>query len=189
MGAGNPKLKSFDNELFEPTTYFLDLSSSEPEESEDFFPEELSFEDLQESLIAELGLQAASGTHDELSYAFRDSGVLLLEGKLSYLITETSGERYHLPLAVIPNFRFDEIVERVESEQWGKQEWYTQRGLNWDRMVNELAAKEWDKRMEEFVKESHLIMSTILQWYPEKLSTRNGAWLSSGVTEAAPIAA
>ena len=33
MGAGNPNLKSFDPEKFEPVTYFLDLSV-EPEEGE-----------------------------------------------------------------------------------------------------------------------------------------------------------
>ena len=51
MGAGNPILRSFDPEKFDPVTYFLDLSV-EPEEGEgpDYFLEEMNFEDLLESL-------------------------------------------------------------------------------------------------------------------------------------------
>ena len=119
MGAGNPQLKSFDNDRFEPTTYFLDLGGDFDEYREDSENDELDddtiydminqdsemcFDNLIESLCAELNMTGViKGSdnyyHDELSYAFRDHGMIMTEGENCYVITETSSEYSHMPIA------------------------------------------------------------------------------------------
>ena len=91
MGAGNPKLKSFDNDKFEPITYFIDLSvllSNEEDEDkeEDDYEQfdhdglEFLYDDLVESFCSELSMKAVDkdNLHSELSYAFREEGIVIL---------------------------------------------------------------------------------------------------------------
>jgi len=187
MGAGNPLLRSFDPEKFEPVTYFLDLSV-EPEEGEepDYFLEELNFKDLLESLSSELELTNRydeNEYHSELSAAFRQEGIILLEGELTYIITETGSEYYHLPIAVIPNFKLEDIREDIEYQEGDKQEWYDARGLDFDERLDKLADKEYHKMLKEFNKESNQILSKLHEWYGKGMSQRNGAWMSTPLVQ------
>jgi len=187
MGAGNPLLRSFDPEKFEPVTYFLDLSV-EPEEGEepDYFLEELNFEDLLESLSSELELTNLYGDneyHPELSSAFRQDGILLLEGELSYIITETGAEFHHLPIAVIPNFKLEDIRDDIEFQEGDKREWYDARGLDFDERLDKLADKEYHKRLKEFSKESDKILSKLHEWYGKGMSQRCGAWMNTPLVQ------
>jgi len=187
MGAGNPLLRSFDPEKFEPVTYFLDLSV-EPEEGEepDYSLEELNFEDLLENLSSELeltNLYNENEYHPELSAAFRQEGMILLEGELTYAITETSSEYHHLPIAVIPNFKLEDIRDDIEYQEGGKQEWYNARGLDFDERLDKLANKEYNKKLKEFSKESNKILTTLHGWYGKGMSQRNGAWLSTPLVQ------
>lgn len=187
MGAGNPLLRSFDPEKFEPATYFLDLSV-EPEEGEepDYFLEELNFEDLLENLSSELeltNLYNENEYHPELSAAFRQEGIILLEGDLTYVITETGSEYHHLPIAVIPNFKLENIRDDIEFQEGCKQEWYNARGLDFDERLDKLADKEYHKKLKEFNKESNKILSKLHEWYGKSMSQRNGAWLSTPLVQ------
>ena len=187
MGAGNPLLRSFDPEKFEPVTYFLDLSV-EPEEGEepDYFLEELNFEDLLESLSSELELTNLYGKdeyHSELSAAFRQEGIILLEGELTYIITESGAEYHHLPIAVIPNFKLEDIRDDIEYQEGDKQEWYDARGLDFDERLDKLADKEYHKRLKEFNKESNKILSKLHEWYGKGMSQRSGAWMSTPLVQ------
>jgi hypothetical protein len=182
MGAGNPILRSFDPEKFEPETYFLDLSV-EPGEGEepDYFLEELNFEDLLESLSSELELTNMYGEdeyHSELSAAFRQEGIILLEGELTYIITESGAEYHHLPIAVIPNFKWEDLRDDIEYQEGDKRDWYDTRGLDFDERLDKLADKEYHKRLKEFSKESNKILTTLHGWYGKGMSQRNGAWMS-----------
>lgn len=171
MGAGNPKLKSFDNELFEPTTYFLDLSHEcEEDEEPDYDLEQMYYEDFIENLCSELSLQSKEDIyHDQLSYAFREGGIIIAEGKNCYVITETGAEYRHLPIAIIPNFKFDEIREGVEES-------YDEIS---DDSIEEESKLLWDSRFIEFKEEGCEIIKKIKEWYGDKLCKRNGAWMSS----------
>ena len=204
MGAGNPKLKSFDNDKFEPITYFIDLSEDEEavtkylteengEEPDDdqverelALLEEMHFEDLIESICSELGhtawdLRSRANGFSELCYAFREEGLIMTEGKRCYVITETGAEYRHLPIAVIPNFKFESFKEDAEWEMEDKREWYRARGKDWDAAVEKLANKRWEKEMQEFHKEAETILKTLYSWYGEKMSGRAGAWMSGPV--------
>ena len=204
MGAGNPKLSSFDSDKFEPTTYFIDLSEDEEaviknlteengEEPDDdqvererALLEEMHFEDLIESICSELGhtawdLRSRANGFGELTYAFRDEGLIMTEGKQCYVITETGAEYYHLPIAVIPNFKFESFQQDAESELWDKQDWYRARRKDWDAAVTKLANRNWEKKMKEFHKEAETVLKTLYSWYGEKMSGRCGAWLSGPV--------
>jgi hypothetical protein len=211
MGAGNPKLSSFDSDKFEPITYFLDLSEDEEaiiknlteengeEPDDDFvereraFLEEMHFDDLIESICSELNhtpwdLQSSANGFGELTYAFRESGLIMTEGKLCYVITETSAEYYHLPIGVIPNFKFETFLEDAEFEMEDKREWYDARGKSLAAAIDKLANRNWEKKMKEFHKEAATVLQTLHGWYGEKMSGRCGAW-TSGPVDPAKLAA
>jgi hypothetical protein len=200
MGAGNPKLKSFDNDRFEPTTLFVDLAGDfdfdtfknelEKESGEEYSDThvwdlhgqdlELNYEDLIQSICSELGHKYHDKNyHRELSYAFREEGIVLTEGANCFVITETGSDFTHLPLAIIPSFRFETILDDIKYENSNKEEWYNQRGKNFDAAMEKLADKAWDKMMKVFFKEEKTIVKRLKEFYPNSLSQRNGAWCSS----------
>jgi len=184
MGAGNPKLKSFDNDKFEPTTYFLDLSIRDEDSDElDYDGMGYEYEDLIESFCAELGMKSLNkdNLYPELSYAFRQEGLVILEGDLALVITETGAEYTGLPLAVIPSFKFEEILDEVCYEHQDKEAWYEARGKDFLSAMEVRADKIWNKKMKEFHKEEEKIIEKLKAWYKEKLYCRNGAWLWSKV--------
>ena len=190
MGAGNPKLKSFDNDKFEPTTYFIDLSEFVDKEEDDEDDEELdndgmewAYEDLVESFCAELEMKAVDkdNLYPELSYAFRQEGIVILEGDDALIITETGAEYSALPLAVIPSFKFEEILDEVHYENQDKEDWYDARGKNFEAAIEAKAVKVWNKKMKEFHKEEAKIIEKLKSWYSKGLYCRDGAWLWSKV--------
>ena len=134
MGAGNQKLKSFDNELFEPKTYFLDLGEDTEEGEEqdyeqDYEQQRANYEDLIETLCSEFEMEdMQEECHDDLCSTFRESGVILVEGKHSYVITETGSEYRNLPIAVIPNFK--QILKKLKEWHGDKM---TARNGSWSR--------------------------------------------------------
>jgi hypothetical protein len=176
MGAGNPKLKSFDNELFQPTTYFLDLSCKDEEGEPDYDAEEMAYEDLIESICSELELAKINNeSHDDLSYAFRNSGLIIAEGEHTYVITESGSEYIHLPIAVIPNFKFEDFQEDI----------YDPDSEMTDEEKEEKAKEEWKERFEKFKVEASAILKKLKEWYGEDMTQRAGPWTSSK-TEDAP---
>ena len=187
MGAGNPKLKSFDNDKFEPTTYFIDLSEfvdkEEDDEELDNDGMECAYDDLVESFCAELEMKSVDkdNLYPELSYAFRQEGIVILEGDTALIITETGAEYSALPLAVIPSFKFEDILDEVHYENQDKEEWYDARGKNFESAIEAKAEKIWNKKMKEFHKEEEKIIEKLKAWYSKGLYCRNGAWCWSKV--------
>jgi hypothetical protein len=202
MGAGNPKLRSFDDDKFEPTTYFIDLSQSF-EETREYLQDatgeepsedvvyteinsmlEITYDDFIESLCSEAKLtRHRDNLHSELSCAFRQDGIILAEGESVFAITETGSELSHMPFALIPNFKFETLVEEAESQMWDKQDWYEARGKDWDAAVRKIADKNWNIKMREFVLESNRILKMVHLWYGNKMRYRCGAWMSSQILE------
>jgi hypothetical protein len=204
MGAGNPHLRSFDNDKFEPNTYFIDLSedfdSVKERLAEEFGEEpdddavyaevdqqsEFGFEDLAECLASELrltpwDLQSRANGYEELSSAFRNEGLILAEGQRVYVITETCAEYSHLPIAVIPTFKFETFLEDAEFELEDRRAWYDARGKSVAAAIDKLAEKRWNQELREFQKEATLILKKLYSWYPTKMSGRCGAWMSGPV--------
>lgn len=173
MGSGNPKLKSFDNDRFEPVTYFIDLSV-EPEIGEDgnedyieaSIQEDENYEDMIALLSEELDLEFlgrnTKSSYSELSCGFRNAGIILLQGDYCYVITESAFEYNHIPFAIIPNFRFDHIMLDNNSDE-------------------KAAEKEWKNLFAKFLKEEARILKFIKSAYKKNMSIRNGSWTSSPV--------
>ena len=204
MGAGNPKLSSFDSDKFEPNTYFINLGGDFNEINERLTEEfgeepdenlvyqemaelgEFGFEDLIESLASELGhkawdLKSRANGFGELTYAFRNEGLIMTEGERCYVITETSSEYEHFPIAVIPNFKFETFLDEAEWEMQDKREWYDARGKSLAAAIDKLAEKRWDKEMKLFNLEAAQVLETLYKWYPSSMRGRCGAWMSGPV--------
>jgi len=211
MGAGNPLLKSFSDDKFNPTTYFLDLSTPDeaakqslidngnPEPDDVEIEREIdelnrmNFEDLIESICSELNhsawdLNSRANYYPELAAAFREEGIILTEGKLCYVITQTGADYYHLPIAVIPTFKFESFLEDAQWEMEDKRNWYDARRKDFDAAVEKLADKRWDKEMKDFHLEAEKILKTLHGWFGENMSMRGGAW-TSGPVDGSSLAA
>jgi hypothetical protein len=135
------------------------------------------------SFCAELGMKAVDkdNLHSELSYAFREEGIVILEGDDALIITETGAEYSALPIAVIPSFKFEDILDEVCYEHQDKEEWYEARGKDFLSAMEVRADKIWNKKMKEFHKEESEIIEKLKAWYSKALYCRNGAWLWSKV--------
>ena len=204
MGAGNLKLSSFDSDKFEPNTYFINLGGDFDEINERLTEEfgeepdenlvyqemaelgEFGFEDLIESFASELGhktwdLKSRANGFGELTCAFREEGLIMTEGERCYVITETSSEYEHFPIAVIPNFKFETFLDEAEWEMQDKREWYDARGKSLAAAIDKLAEKRWDKEMKLFNREAAQVLETLYKWYPSSMSGRCGAWMSGPV--------
>lgn len=215
MGAGNPKLKSFDNDRFEPKTFFIDISEDieqlrkQYEEDGEDVPsdetlytiaghnEEMNFEDLIENLSSELGMTILYGDnnlgrnacHSELSYGFREEGILLLEGNNCFVITSTDGEGHHMPIGVIPSFKFKDLHSEEMDEHSNKEEWYYTRKLDFSAAMEKRAKKKWNILMKKFHEEAETVLNTLHTWYPKKMSKRDGAWMSLPIITTNQLAA
>lgn len=204
MGAGNPKLSSFDSDKFEPNTYFINLGGDFDEINERLAEElgeepgedqvyqemaelgEFGFEDLIESLCSELGhtaweLRSRANGFGELTYAFREEGLIMTEGARCYVITETGAEYEHFPIAVIPNFKFEKFLDDAEWEMQDKRDWYDARGKSLSAAIDKLAEKRWEKEMKLFNREAARVLETLYKWYPSSMRGRCGAWTSGPV--------
>jgi len=211
MGAGNPILRSFDEDKFSPNTYFFDFSISiefeewkkeyceqnnvdnisdekawewiSDEEFEDFINLFSSFCYKNKVFSFEYSRRNARYI-DELSAGFRESGIIIAESRNCLIITSTDGENYHMPIAFIPNFKWESLYEEIAYENDDKIEWYNKRKLSWEDMIERKADKEYDKLLKSFHKEEKIFWQWFKDEYPiqEFLSERNGTWCSSRIS-------
>lgn len=201
MGAGNPLLKNWteeDTNLYCPTTYFIDLSltdeqveklnkeeiadEEEPKTKEIF--EDLEFDNFKEdfsNILCELNIQYKRNfetTYSELTSAFREQVTIFYETK-NLLIVSAGGDINHFSFGFIPNFKYDDIFEDFNSSESDKEEWYEKRNLSFYDRLAILSEKEYEKRLKKFYFEMYSILDKILEYNPNKISERNGPWLSS----------
>jgi len=198
MGAGNPSLRSFDPDRYEPTTFFVDFTSDyqdylhccedEPPISEDSFYEQdndLSFESFFNMITCYDGrynsirldwkdlMNGKHKTYEELSFGYRKEGVVLLETDYMMVITETGSDSHHIPFAIIPNFRYEVILDEI----------CEQRNLDYnDSRAIFHADGIYRSKMRQFVLHERDFWRYILRDYPtidEYMSVRDGAWTSS----------
>lgn len=195
MGAGNPNLKSFDQDRFDPTTYFIDFYEfveKVDEEGEEICYDHIcedmqrGFEDLIEGFAWELkmsphDLTSRKNCYAELTSAFREEGIILLEGVHTFIITESSSDLTHLPIAVIPNFKYETILEETCYENSSKEAWYDARGKSFLSAMEKLADKRWENLMGFFYKEEKEIIEKLKLWYGKGLRVRLGPWTSGPV--------
>lgn len=183
MGAGNPIIRSWDMDLFDPTTYFIDLTKDLDEEDDEHFVFD-NFLDYLEFVLEEFNLEYPDRRSkdfyiDELSAEFRGSAVVLAKSKHTLLLTTTDSESHHLAIGCVPNFKFEDFEEDADNEI--DTDWYDRR----DRIDllqkkrEQYAKKEWNKCFKIFQKEATKILTELHKIY--QFSVRNGAWMSSQV--------
>ena len=102
MGAGNPIIRSWDEQLFSPTTYFIDLTKDLDEDDDQYFVFDNFLDDLGfvlEEFTLEYPDRRSKGFYiDELSGEFRGSAVVLAKSNHTLLLTTTDSENYHLAI-------------------------------------------------------------------------------------------
>lgn len=183
MGAGNPKLKSWDNTLFEPRTYLIDFT--EEGDSDDCVLFDMRFDDLIadiETTLDMIDVRRGGEIHSDLSYGFREGGIILLEDDLAQLICGTDGGADCTPLAVIPSFTFEDIKDEMDSKHYHKEVWYESRGLSFEDRLYDLTSKEYAKRLVRFKKRGKKILNLLYTHYRGKMSVRCSAYTSGLVS-------
>jgi hypothetical protein len=207
MGTGNPKVYSFDNDKFIPKTFFVDFRSSDTEQfikdnSEDTgilisneeaecMQDELAWESFDEFLseIPSLTFFGTDGErHEELSAKFRGDGIIYAKSENGILVVTSDSEANHIAFGFIPNERYDEILDVVYDVQSQKQNWYNQRGLDFDNQCEKLSEIKYKKTLKTFNKEAKLVATQITTVFSDKgfkdfFRIRNGAWLSSKISK------
>lgn len=187
MGAGNPLLRTFDEDRIQVQTYFFDFLS--------FYIEDLYSDDVISNIVDEdfrLFLDNLCDENEEwnsvfteneetvsfedLSSAYRSSAIVLAETSNSYLISEDSCELDHVPLAIIPRFSYDDIYDQVAADT----------GFDVASEKCEAAVeKEYNSRLSEFFNDVKIFWGFIKWKYNDYswIRQRTCTWTSSTLTE------
>ena len=210
MGAGNPLLRSFDEEKYSPITYFFDFSQDIEEWKKgyeeanertisDQHAYELMGEEEFENFLCLFQNFCASHAQfnyvysrknsiyiSELSAGYREDGVVLCESDNSLIITSTDGENHHMPVSIIPNCKWDDLRADSYYDNVHKEGWYAKRKLDFDNYLDMQADKRHEKILRKMKQEEKLFwifvsLNYSAQFINENLSERNGPWLSSSM--------
>ena len=119
--------------------------------------------------------------HRELSAAYMGTAIVLAMNDDTLILTTDEAELHHYPLGVIPNFKYDEICEEMWEIHSHKEDWYESRGRDFNDRINELAEKEYDKRLEKWKNKYEPFMRMFHKHWGNIMSIRNGAWQSTSI--------
>lgn len=182
MGAGNPRLVGYDENLYSVRTFFIDLSASigdkddalkawyddECENLDDLTEEEIeskwlfiiqtTLDDFKSSFI-EYGFEMVDLSISELDATFRGSASIFAENDDTYIAIAEGSEYHHLGFGFIPKFEYEDIREEL--------------------MIHTQSIKEYKHRLERFKKSNNIVMSNIFKVYDGYISERCSAWTSN----------
>lgn len=208
MGAGNPLLRSYDQELYQAKTYFIDFSELYEDEKEavrehccDQY-DESEFNSLSESEIEDrfnnlIGHDVddfkenffdnyylpSEGDRciDELSAESRGYGYVLAETETGIILSTADSENRHFAIGIVPKFKYDDIYDEIISIYGEREEWYNKRNLDFEKAMNNYALSKYKKRLIEFKKENEVVMNLIHASYGSAMSVRCSAWTSGSI--------
>lgn len=198
MGAGNPLLRSFDNDKYDPTTYYLDFvemsnkDSENEEDSETIYDAELEYEMFNDDFFFNLSepfenlFEVPHKTEryiDELSAAFRGNGYVIAQNDDCLVITSSDGDYHHFPITLIPNFKYEEILDEYWHENKHKIEWYEARNKDYDKMCESKADVIYEKKLDKWKEKYEPFMKWFHSVFKDYMSVRNGAWTCSGLSK------
>lgn len=170
-------------DLFDPTTYFIDLTKDLDEEDDEHFVFDNFLDDLgfvlEEFNLEYPKMKSKDFYIDELSGEFRGSAVVLAKSKHTLLLTTTDSENYHFAIGCVPIFTMDNCQQ--EADDTIDVDWYDRRNRLdlYEKKREQYANKEWNKQFKIFHKEATKILTELHKTY--QFSVRNGAWMSSQV--------
>jgi hypothetical protein len=180
MGAGNPEIKSFDEHLFSPETYYIHmLDAVEDIDEDENVIDGVDIVVLEEELIETIQMvnenfeaieDRDSNMFAELASGFREYGILIGEGEYSYLVTTTDCDDRFV-FGFIPNFKYDDILDDI----------CTQHESEINEKMENLAEIEYSMLLHKFFQEYIPIVKKLGEVYDDIMSVRTGPWTSGKV--------
>lgn len=193
MGTGNALITSWteqDKSLYNPETFYVDLSPSESDINDEVENNRIenNEEDLDETkeklnewnveqfkedfgeIINELNLVSTFNEKDdnttrELTASFIGEATIL-ESTKNLLVVSVGGESFHFSFGFVPNFKYSDIYDELYQED-----------LTHLQIIN-ITEIEYKKRLKDFYSDYYEIMSKVLEYNETKISMRCGAWTS-----------
>ena len=207
MGAGNPLVRSYDDNRISVQTFFADFSyhgdvddyiKEYEKECEGSINKETAYQmigdDAYESFQTifentELDIHGFDGERiHELSGAFRGDGIVFATGENIYVIVPSGSEHYHIGFGFVPRRSWDSFWEDLHDLHAHKRKWYAIRDLDFDARINELTDNEFEKYIKVCNKEIKKVAATIAdnfgdEYFEKSFTYRTGPWTSSRVTK------
>lgn len=205
MGAGNPLVKSYDDEVINITTFFADtayqgtveefqkqyLHDCGEELSEDHAYQIMSDEATDEFAeifsVDGLIIEGFNGEQvDSLSAEFRGAGIIFAIGDNVMVVVPTGCDDYHRAFAFVPRRSLYSFWEEAQDENAHKLEWYRKRQYNFEIRMDIIAMQEYKKYIRKCNTEIKKLAANIANNYtPETfkkiMSIRSCAWTSSNI--------
>jgi hypothetical protein len=119
----------------------------------------------------------------ECSGSFRGSAVILAMNDDTYLLTTDEAMSYHYPFGIIPRFKLEDIADELYDLHIDKYDWYSARNLDYSARMDNLAEREYDKRLDKWRKKYEPFMKTFHKHWGKIMSVRNGAWMSMSISK------
>lgn len=221
MGAGNPLIRSYDEDLYCPNTYFIDFTDFYSNEErietvkchfdandriEDYH--QLNNEEIDNEFMRLIEDDVESFQNDfffnlpepyenwfhkpnederyieELSAMFHGAGIVLAENDDCLVLTTSEAEPHHYPIGLVPNFKYEDLVEDWYQENKHKEDWYDARGLNFDRRCCEQAKIIYQKKLDKWLETYEPFMKWFHSIHKEGMQVRSGAWCSTYLSNA-----
>jgi hypothetical protein len=191
MGTGNPLLKSYDQELYQPKTYYIDfhelVSSSEDYDDEDndndnYLKEQDSCEYFRSLDFFDIDYTIPQKQHEaELTAEYRGNAYILAEFEFAYLVSTSDSELNHYAIGMVPKFKYEDIVEQMQEVYGHRKKWYDKRALSYDDAIDRYSLQAYRRKLKLFKKESENVMRIIHDNFGSYMSARAGAWTSYSV--------
>ena len=188
MGAGNPKLQSYDEHLYSAKTYYIDFNASLGSDKmqlvreyvedleEDFnllsmdrieqiFHEIISntIQDFNEMFCDEhFGYEQADKFDDDLDAAFRHGALIIAENDDALVCVASGSDSHHYGFGIVPKIKFDDVLEDCDENE-------------------NKATLEYNKHIAEFQANNEKTMHSLFELYKDNMRVRCGAWTSTNI--------
>lgn len=210
MSAGNPLLRSFDEELYSAKTYYIDFTElysdrkeavkKDWDDDEEYKPfDELKEEEIDDEFYRMVGHDVDDFRQcyfddyivpdenkkyiSELSAEYRGYGYVIAETETGLILSTSDSDNYHYAIGIVPNFKYDDIYEEVENRHIENMKWYLDRNLDFEYYMEQESKKQYRKMIRKFKKENEPIMRKIHDSYGKCMSERAGAYTSGSIKE------
>lgn len=187
MGAGNPFYRYHNGtENVETSTFFIDYHDGKDPETGEFYTDQNEAADASASdwdwftedlaeIAKKAGFELDGKTRDSESCAgYNDSATVVATGKFSKLLVMDDGCGQGV-VGLVPLLDYDSFTNDIIEQRWEQ---------NWsDDAATRDAERRWPAYEKKYAAEFNKFMQKLHSEYAgeHSLSSRNGAWMSSGL--------
>jgi len=184
MGAGNPLLRSFDPELYQDKTYYIDfVKATDSKDDDDYLAAQDHLDFFKCLDFIDISFDFSDDVHKELSGESRGFAVVLAQFEHGMLLSTSDSEINHYAIGMVPNFKYEDICDEMEEKFEHRKSWYEIRKISYHDAINRYASSAYRKRLKLFKQEARKVMSNIRESYAEYMTVRCGAWTSGKVNK------